>query len=74
MRTDAKFTEAERLLMDAGYTEAEIYAGMKIAEMLPGIVEVLRELWESVEEGFGELSEILNEWTESVLKRRNGRK
>ena len=54
MRTDAKFTEVERLLMDAGYTEAEIYAWMKIAEMLHGIVEVLRELWESVSEAISD--------------------
>lgn len=54
-------------LQNLGYTDAEIQAAKKIAEMMPGIVESLNELWENVMVGMEELSESLSEWAESVL-------
>lgn len=59
--------EVRRRLREEGFTDAEIQAVKKIAEMMPGIVESLSELWENVMVGMEELSESLSEWAESVL-------
>lgn len=59
--------EVRRRLREEGFTDAEIQAVKKIAEMMPGIVESLNELWENVMVGMEELSESLSEWAESVL-------
>lgn len=59
--------EVRRRLREEGFTDAEIQAVKKIAEMMLGTVESLSELWENVMVGMEELSESLSEWAESGL-------
>lgn len=59
--------EVERSLREEGYTDAEIQAAKKIAEMMPVIIESLSEFRENVVAVMEELYESLSEWAESVL-------